>query len=119
MTDRPTAIDKVALPPVELSHGDDLPTTCIDFALFALRVVDDSMAPEFEPGTVVVIDPSYAPRTGDFAVADVNGQPALGRIELRHSLWLVNGHGEHEIERVHGVVIQRAGRRRQHRKRYR
>lgn len=42
---------------------------------FAMRVVDDSMEPEFHAGDVVVFDPTLQPRPGDFVAAmDESGE---------------------------------------------
>ena len=40
---------------------------------FALEINGDSMAPEFSPGDVVVVDPDACVRPGDVVVAKVNG----------------------------------------------
>jgi len=42
---------------------------------FALRVVGDSMEPEFKEGEIIVVDPELQPESGDFVVAK-NGDDA-------------------------------------------
>ena len=37
------------------------PSTCVEGEPFALRVLDDSMQPEFRRGCVIVIDPTAVP----------------------------------------------------------
>lgn len=36
---------------------------------YALRVEGDSMAPEFPPGSLIVVEPDMAPEAGDFVIA--------------------------------------------------
>ena len=35
---------------------------------FALRVESTSMTPEFQPGTVIIVDPDLEPRAGDYVI---------------------------------------------------
>lgn len=55
------------------SFGDDAEYLLTDLDLsgtaFALRIKGESMAPDFQPGDVVIIDPAISPRPGDFVVA--------------------------------------------------
>jgi SOS-response transcriptional repressor LexA len=92
---------------------------------FALRVIGDSMLPEFASGQIVIVDPSYPLRSGMFIVADYGGEVMLGRYVVEsetHRLIFLNADyapltlvQPYEIK---GVVIQRAGRRRAERKHY-
>ncbi len=43
---------------------------------FALRVVGDSMTPEFQPGDIIVIDPMISPQPGDYVVAKNHSEEA-------------------------------------------
>lgn len=45
---------------------------CVSRHVFALEIVGESMAPEFRPGDLVVIDPGLAPRPGDYVVAKLD-----------------------------------------------
>ena len=93
---------------------------------FALRVIGDDMAPEFEDGQIIVIDPGGVIKSGCFVVARL-GEEAIfrqlfvedGRYRLRA---LKSGLPEIElepgVEAIVGVVSQRAGRRRREHKRY-
>ena len=74
---------------------------------FALRVTDDSLAPEFPCGCVVVVDPSVRPEHGDWAVVRERDGPRLVRFDAARA-------GQAAI----GVVVQRAGRRRREHRRY-
>lgn len=50
---------------------------CEDLAPFALQVLGDSMAPEFEEGTIVVVDPGSPPTSGAYVVLEYRGETAL------------------------------------------
>lgn len=45
--------------------------TCTDAETFALRVLDDSMEPEFRRGCIVIIDPTGRATDGSFVLARV------------------------------------------------
>ncbi len=53
---------------------------------YALQVVGDSMAPEFAPGDVVVIDPDLSPAPGDFVHVQLEDGTVLFRKYRPHSL---------------------------------
>lgn len=93
---------------------------------YALQVLDDSMEPEFERGCIIVIDPTGVARDGAFVLAEQDGALLFRKltragevIELaplnpRYAkLTLRDGLGG-----IRGVIVQRAGRRRSHHKRY-
>ena len=88
---------------------------------FALRVIGDSMAPEFEDGHIIIVDPGLPPYDGAFVVIDYGGEVIFSQYRRRadrHWLEYLN-HDDRPIELlppydVKGVVIQRStGRRRE------
>jgi len=98
---------------------------CAEAEPYALRVIGDSMEPEFFDGHVVIVDPVMPAHSGAYVIVDHGGETLLrqvvrdaGRTLLRAvnqtypSLELDRG------DRVRGVVVQRAGRRRTDRKHY-
>ena len=92
---------------------------------YALRVLGDSMEPEFADGCIIIVDPAATAESGSYVVARVDGAPIFRRYRCeqdRHWLCPVNpGYPEQEIPDaagVIGVVVQRAGTRRNHRKHY-
>ena len=102
------------------------PTTCIEAESFALRVIDDSMEPEFAAGCIIIIDPTGVAKDGAFVLAEIEGEYIFR--ELRRtdggdrlvalnddypSVALAAG-----LASVRGVVVQRAGARRRYHKRY-
>jgi len=88
---------------------------------YALMVLDDSMAPEFGAGDVIVVEPAGVARDGSFVVAQVDGDFTLRQL-VRHCdgwrLRTLDGTRPPvdlaDPAAVHGVVIQksRPGRRR-------
>lgn len=102
------------------------PTTCIEAEPFALRVVDDSMEPEFASGCIIIVDPTGVAKDGAFVVAEVSGEylfrrlrrtddgDSLEALDPRYPpVRLAAG-----LRSVRGVVVQRAGARRSYHKRY-
>ena len=102
------------------------PTTCIEAESFALRVVDDSMEPEFAAGCIIIVDPTGVAKHGAFVLAEIDGEyifRKLRRTDDGDSLVAL----DHRyppipiapgLESVRGVVVQRAGARRSYHKRY-
>ena len=92
---------------------------------FALQVLGDDMAPEFEAGHIVVVDPGGRVVSGCYVVARVAGEAILRQLIIegeRHllvaakkSLPAIELDG---FDTIVGVVSQRAGRRRREHKRY-
>ena len=92
---------------------------------YALRVLGDSMEPEFADGCIIIVDPAGAVESGCYVVARIDGEPIFRQYWAepeRHVLRAVNaGYPEREIagpSAVLGVVVQRAGTRRRHRRHY-
>ena len=105
---------------------EPIPTTCVAAEPFALQVTDDSMAPEFWEGCIILVDPTGHARDGTFVLAefderylfrtlrvDVGGSRLVPLNDRYPSVPLPGG-----LARVRGVVVQRAGTRRRHHKRY-
>lgn len=100
--------------------------TCTEAEPYALRVTDRSMAPEFPPGCVIIVDPTGVAVDGAFVLAEHNGALVLRRLRLdRDDVWLEALDSGYETIRpksglsaVRGVVVQRAGKRRRDHKRY-
>ena len=112
--------------PTPPTAGAAPPTTCIEAEPFALRVIDDSMEPEFTAGCIIIIDPTGVAKDGAFVLAEIEGEYIFR--ELRRtdggdrlvalnddypSVTLAAG-----LASVRGVVVQRAGARRRYHKRY-
>lgn len=92
---------------------------------FALRVLGDSMVPEFEDGCIIVIDPAGFVEHGSYVLAVHNEEYIFRQLTIdegRYYLKALNeGYETLEIEGVDdikGVIVQKAGTRRHQRKHY-
>lgn len=102
------------------------PTTCIEAEPFALRVVDDSMEPEFAAGCIIIVDPTGVAKDGAFVLAEVEGEYIFRRLRRGDGgdrlVPLNRAYADVALDRrlasVRGVVVQRAGVRRRYHKRY-
>ena len=55
-----------------VSVDDDLPSDAV-----ALRVIDDSMAPDYRPGDLIVVSRETKPIAQDIVIAEINGGAVL------------------------------------------
>src|SRR4030065_2313789 len=49
-------------------------TSCAKAEPYALRVIGDSMAPEFLDGHIIIVDPAMPPLNGAYVVIDYRGE---------------------------------------------
>lgn len=98
--------------------GDD---GCSGAEPFALRVLGDSMAPEFADGDIIVVEPDGALRDGSFVLARPDGEWIFRQLVRDGAHWRLRAlnpaYAEQplaDLSLVRGVVIQKAvpGRRR-------
>lgn len=92
---------------------------------FALRVVGDSMAPEFNDGCIIIVDPEGVISDGCFVVARHNEEFIFRQLVYADGRYFLKalqaGHETIEIpdlQPVAGVITQQAGRRKADRKHY-
>jgi len=92
---------------------------------YALRVIGDSMVPEFNHGNIIIVDPAYPPCNGAFVVVDLGGEVVLGQFHAENDrTWLKYLNSDHtDLELkppfdVKGVVIQRSSGRKKSIKHY-
>jgi SOS-response transcriptional repressor LexA len=88
---------------------------CSGGEVFALRVLGDSMAPEFLDGEIVIVEPDGAVHDGSFVLAQMAGEWTLRRIERRGNGWVLRAlhpayreHALPDLAAVRGVIIQKA-----------
>ena len=119
--------DAVTLPTLSSIGEAEIvePTTCQEAEPFALQVRDDSMAPEFWPGCVILIDPTGRAGDGAFVLADLgdalvfrqlrrrDGKMALHPLNPDYDVIEINS-----VQALRGIIVQRSGTRRRHHKRY-
>ena len=100
------------------AHAD---AGCSGGEVFALRVLGDSMAPEFVEGDIVIVEPDGVLRDGSFVLAASEGEWIFRRLERRGEAWSLCALNPAYPQRriadlgaVHGVIIQKSvpGRRR-------
>lgn len=72
---------------------------------FVLRVIGDSMLPDFEDGSIVVIDPGQTATNGDYIVALVANQHQLGKLSISDDVWQIATTSE---ESRNSLVINRS-----------
>ena len=106
----------------EAALGNPLDDTgCSGSEVFALRVMGDSMAPEFSDGEIIVVEPDGALRDGSFVLAQSGGEWTFRQLARSGGGWLLRAlnlaYAEQplpDLKAVHGVVIQKCvpGRRR-------
>ena len=99
--------------------------SCSALEPFALRVLGDSMAPEFADGCVVIVDPGHAPCDGAYVIVEFAGDVFLRQLvfegERRFLKALNPKYGSFELTppyTIRGGVVQQAGRRRSQRRHY-
>ncbi len=105
--------------------SDNIGSGCAELEPYALRVTDDSMAPEFWEGCIIIIEPRHSARSGQYAVVDYandttfrqfveeGGRQFLKPLNEKYAAVEITGPFS-----VRGIVIQRAGTRRKHHKHY-
>jgi SOS-response transcriptional repressor LexA len=94
---------------------------CDGAELFALRVLGQSMTPEFEEGEIIVVEPGGALRDGCFVLAQLDGQWIFRQLRGDGGRWQLHAlnpafppQALPDLAAVRGVVVQKArpGRRR-------
>lgn len=98
---------------------------CAEAEPFALRVIGDSMAPEFRDGHIVIVDPAMPVESGAYVIVDYAGETTFRQFVIEEGKRYLRPLNERypSVEivgeaRIRGVVVQRAGRRRSEHKRY-
>jgi DNA polymerase V len=121
---RPRKIIPVVAAP-QMHAPDTEMQGCAELEPYALRVVGDSMAPEFLDGHIIVLDPGLRATHGAYVVMDVAGETVFRqfwKLDERVLLKALNpAYVDIELRgnyQLRGVVTQRAGRRRADRKHY-
>ena len=104
------------MPPIEGS--------CSGREVFALRALGDSMVPEFEHGTVIIIDPEAVVKDGSYVIAKVDGEFIFRQLRMydeKYFLQPLNDLYEtieiNGLDDLEGVIVQ-SGSRRKNMKKY-
>ena len=98
---------------------------CANSEPFALRVLGDSMEPEFKDGSIIIIDSAAAVKSGCYVLAMVNEEYIFRQLIIEgdhYELRALNkGYEPIEvtgIDAIRGVIVQRSGTRRKDHKHY-
>jgi SOS-response transcriptional repressor LexA len=88
---------------------------CSSGEAFALRVLGDDMAPEFEHGDIIIVEPDGALHDGSYVLAQVEGDWTLRQLARRGPAWQLQAlkagvppQALADLTAVRGVVIQKA-----------
>ena len=98
---------------------------CANSEPFALRVMGDSMEPEFKDGCIIIIDSAAAVESGSYVLAMVKEEYIFRQFIVEDGRYFLRalklGYEEILLENrdaVRGVIVQRAGTRREDHKHY-
>jgi len=100
-------------------------SNCAENEPYALRVLGDSMEPEFRDSQIIVVEPATDLIEGSFVIAYVKNEYILRKLVKTESQWQLEPLNNSyptvtiaDISAIRGRVVQRAGRRRSERKSY-
>ena len=92
---------------------------------FALRVLGDSMLPEFPEGAIIIIDPEGKVADGCYVMAELDNEYIFRQLRIVDKQYYLQPLNDlydtaeiSGIESIQGVITQKAGRRRKDRKHY-
>jgi len=98
---------------------------CAESEPYALRVLGDSMLPEFDEGAIIVIDPAGAIKDGSYVIAIHDDEYIFRQLRIYDEHFYLQPLNDlydtveiPDLEPIRGVVSQKAGRRRKDHKRY-
>ena len=98
---------------------------CGESEPYALRVLGDSMQPEFNEGVVIVIDPAGAMKDGSYVIASYNDELVFRQLRIHEDKYFLEPLNDlydtveiKGLDAITGVVSQQAGRKRKDRKHY-
>ncbi len=98
---------------------------CANSEPFALRVLGDSMEPEFRDGNIIIIDSAAAVESGCYVLAMVDEEYIFRQLIIENGRYVLRAlnEGYEEIEvpglkAIRGVIVQRSGVRRKDHKHY-
>lgn len=100
-------------------------SSCSQSEPYALRVLGDSMLPEFKEGVIIIIDPAGAIRDGCYVTATHNDELIFRQLRIQGDKYYLQPLNDlydtvqiSGLDAITGVITQQAGRRRKDRKHY-
>ena len=98
---------------------------CAENEPYALRVLGDSMLPEFAEGAIIVIDPGGSIKDGSYVIAIHDDEYIFRQLRIVEDKYYLQPLNDlydtveiSGLEKIKGVVAQQAGRRRKDHKHY-
>ncbi len=108
---------KTPAPAARTPEGSD-DDGCSGGESFALRVLGDDMAPEFNDGEIIIIEPDGDLKDGCFVLAQVGGEWTFRQLCQRGEGWALHALNPArtdlpdtplaDLSAVHGLVIQKS-----------
>lgn len=99
--------------------------SCSGSEPFALRVLGDSMAPEFQEGHIIIIEPDGIVQNGSYVFAVYEEEYIFRQLIIEEGQYFLKPLNDNyptltisNLEAVKGVITQRAGTRRKEHKHY-
>lgn len=103
------------VPVVAADDGDAALDHCSGAEPFALRVLGDSMEPEFVEGDIIVIEPEGLARDGSYVMAWLNGEWIFRQLVGREGDWKLRPLNPKyptapipDLSVIKGVIIQKS-----------
>lgn len=98
--------------------------SCSGREIYALRALGDSMVPEFEHGTVIIIDPEAVVKDGSYVIAKIDGEFIFRQLRMYDEKFFLQPLNDLyetieilSLDDLEGVIVQ-AGTRRKNMKKY-
>ncbi|MEO8123015.1 MAG: S24 family peptidase [Burkholderiales bacterium] len=108
----------MSLPPPQLPTDTGQDSACSGGESFALQVIGNDMAPEFNDGEIVIVEIDGLLKDGSFVLARHSNEWLLRQLHRRGNSWSLRvlnpafpDRAEitlNDLSAVHGVVIQKA-----------
>jgi SOS-response transcriptional repressor LexA len=99
--------------------------SCSESEPYALRVLGDSMLPEFKEGVIIIIDPAGAIRDGSYVIANHDDELIFRQLRIQDNKYYLQPLNDlydtveiSSLDAVTGVITQQAGKYRKDRKHY-
>tara|TARA_B110000014_G_scaffold169009_1_gene119839 strand:+ start:422 stop:778 length:357 start_codon:yes stop_codon:yes gene_type:complete len=110
--------------PINAIDSQNSGENCSASEPFALRVLDQSMSPEFEIDHIIIIDPSITPKNGDYVLYETSNSIIVREIKITESI-VLSAHNPDfddisikDMSNILGVITQRSGKKRKFHKKY-
>ena len=110
--------------PINAIDSQNSGENCSASEPFALRILDQSMSPEFEIDHIIIIDPSITPKNGDYVLYETSNSIIVREIKITESI-VLSAHNPDfddisikDMSSILGVITQRSGKKRKFHKKY-